>query len=250
MIELFSGQHLRATCLWPDRPRLIVRFDIWRASRNGFPEQSTGSVLEPYGCACLTIHTARNDWFLNPDLPELRRVLRGFCADFTSVTGFGFSMGGYAALLFAPDLNLGQAVLVSPQYSIRPELAPFENRYRHEAQQIEAHRHRFDTGHGRTLRGALLYDPLWGIDRQHQQLICSEFPALWPVPLWAGGHPAVKIIHDAGKWPNFLQEVAAETVRPGRFLRLHKAARESSEIYFQAMAERDQIREDARDFGT
>ncbi len=230
-IPVFSGDRLRATCAWPDRGRLVVRFDFWRADRSGFGIAPPGNSFGRSDCACLTIETAANDWFLNADLPALRRALGHFSARFDQATGFGFSMGGYGVLLLAPDLGLTQAILVSPQYSIRAEIAPFENRYPAEARLIDAHQDHLNLEYGRHLRGAVIHDPAIRADRLHKALICDAFPGLTPVPLSFGGHPALGAVHDAGRFHRILNEVLCEDVRPAAFLHSHRQARRVSRTY-------------------
>jgi len=233
---VFQGDHLRAACYFPNRSRLIVCFDHWRAEREGFPTQIAGAQgLEKYGCAVLNIHSRKNDWLLNAELPDLRRSLDQFCSRYNDVTAFGFSMGGYSALLLARNLHLDRAILISPQYSIQPHMVPFERRYLKEATAIRTDLDRFDLEYGQTLLGAVIYDPLWKEDRAHKKLICNDFPALTPVPFWAGGHPAIKMVYEERNWGYFLTEVANPDPDMTRFMKLHKPLRANSDRYFRAM---------------
>ena len=246
-VIVFDGAHLRATCYFPDRARLIVCFDHWRQERDGFPTRIAGAQgLEKFGCAVLNIHSHRNDWMLNAELPELRAALQDSCSTYTDVTAFGFSMGGYSALLLARNLHLARAILISPQYSIQPTIVPFERRYLKEATAIRTDLDRFDLEFGKTLRGAVIYDPLWKEDRAHKKLICRDFPALTPVPMWAGGHPAIKMIYEARRWGEFLAQVAQPDPDMTRFMKLHKTVRAKSDRYFRAMTNHLAVRSNQR----
>lgn len=230
--EIFSGNHLRAVCYWPDRPALTARFDHWRMQRDGFPMDRPGGNFETSGTACLTIESAQNDWFLNPDLPDLCAALRRFTARYAHVNAIGFSMGGYGALRLAQALHLTQAILISPQISIRPEIAPYENRYLKEAAQIDA---TADVLPDHPLGGALLYDPTIPQDLAHKSAICQKFTGITPIPCWYGGHPASQSLVEGRQFGGLLQELFRHPMRPGAILRLQKRARENSPRYVKAM---------------
>ena len=234
--RVFKGEGLRATCFFPRRKNLLVCFDHRRDNRNGFPNIVGGALdLKRFGTAILNIHTSANDWFLNADLPLLRRAARRFTRGFDTVTAHGFSMGGYAALLLAPDLRLTYATIISPQYSIQPSRVPFEKRYLEDATQIDPQFDQFDLEYAKTLKGALLYDPLWIKDRMHKKLICNDFPRLTPIPFWTGGHPAIKVINANDKWPSLMREVAKPRPQASEMMRLHKSLRAGFAHYKNSM---------------
>lgn len=230
-IEVFTGEALRAACFWPGRARLIVRFDHWRRDRDGFPMDVPRGKFAASGCACLTIESARNDWFLNRDLPALRLALEAFAKGYDRAGAIGFSMGGYGALLLARELRLAEVVLVSPQFSILPEKAPYEMRYRREAETVLAELDEVGSDRGATLRGAVVYDPGVAPDVQHTKRICAAYPGLVPVPMWFGGHPALGVVAKHGRYGKVLEALFSGEVRAAELLSLHKQARRKSETY-------------------
>ena len=242
--SLYQSDHLRVTCYDPDRPRLIVSFDHWRQDRDGFPPEKPSQYFAKNGLAYMTIYSARNDWFLTPDLAEMRQVLADFTRGFEHVTAIGYSMGGYGALLLARESRANQVVLVSPQSSIFPEHAPFETRYLSEAAGLDPAQDTLAKRPRRGLRGGLLFDPSDRIDRQHSNRITGLFPNIVPVPLAFGGHPAMQAIAGAKMYRLVQQELLRRRIRPAEFLRIHKQARRQSPYYQDRLgrylAERDQ----------
>ena len=183
------------------------------------------------GCACLTIESARNDWFLNRDLPALRAALAGFAEGYDRAGAIGFSMGGYGALLLARELRLADAILVSPQFSILPEKAPYETRYRREAEEVLAELDEIGGANGGNPKGAVIFDPSVAPDVQHTRRICAAYPGLVPVPMWFGGHPALGVVAKHGRYGKVLEALFSGDVRAAELLSLHKKARRKSGTY-------------------
>lgn len=229
--EVFKTNNVRVTCYDANLPRMIVSFDVWRKDRNGFPPPKPSGFYKQNGVAFLTIQSAHNDWYLSADLPELRNTLSRFTKQFDHITALGFSMGGYGALLLSRALHLNQVVLVSPQSSIFPARAPFEDRYLQEAACLDPALDTLAKNPRRGLRGVLLYDPSDMIDTQHTAIISGLYPNITATPLPFGGHPATQAITQANLFAKIQHELLRRPVRAREFIRLHKQARRHSPIY-------------------
>ena len=71
----------------------------------------------------------RNHWWHIEDLTECLEAAKSVVDTAKSRTGYGSSMGGYAAFRFSEPLNLDKVMAFVPQYSIDHALAPFESRW-------------------------------------------------------------------------------------------------------------------------
>ncbi|MCI0755230.1 tetratricopeptide repeat protein [Teichococcus vastitatis] len=149
--------------------------------------------------------------------PAIRARLSGV------VLGYGFSMGGYAALKHGRLLGMEAALAVSPQASIDP--ADMAEDPRHHA--------RFDPGrHGgmRVMPGdvapfvAQIVDPYEPMDRMQAARIavCCEIATL-PLPFL--GHSTVWHLADSAMLGRVLEHLRARDAGAlGRALRQHRAA--------------------------
>lgn len=234
---IFSGEHLRAA-LAPGDGRdnlLMVTFDFRRTNRKGFSEANFSSVFARHGHAQLSITSRRNDWFINADTSALEAVIARVAARFARVHAMGFSMGGYGAFRFARALQLQHVVAISPQATIARGVLPDDNRYAEEARDFDAALGDLSTRGYPELKGLILVDPFLRADFAHARLITRAFPGVQPLPLPFAGHPASRVIGDAGRiW--LLQRAATHGGDGGAIRAAHRAARRDSAHYWANLA--------------
>ncbi len=233
---VYQSDNLIVTCYNPDKPRLMVSYDRRRLDRPGFPPPNPSKYFRKNDLAFLTIYSAHNDWFLSPDLPDLRKRLSDFTRPYAHITGIGYSMGGYGVLLLARETRVKQVVLVSPQSSVIPAHVPFETRYLQEAAKLDPTLDTLAVNPRKGLRGCLLFDPTHRIDTQHANRITGLFPNIRRVPLPFGGHPAMQVISEVNMYHKVQQELLRQRIRPAEFLRIHKQARRQSPHYQAQLA--------------
>lgn len=203
----------------------------------GFVPPSCPRFAQRLGLDALVVQTARRDWFVSPRSTALAQALSRGTATHAEVTAIGFSMGGYAALLYSAACRARRVLAISPQYSIDPGVAPFDPG-RHEkfariGQPMPRPEERGDTGIG----GLLLYDPGIAADRAHAALIRAAFPGLVATALPHGGHPATGPIGEAGGIGRLAEMVIADRIDPQRVRQMHRAARRASAAYRLRLAE-------------
>lgn len=235
---LYSGEFLRAVG-WnlASARRVIVTFDYYRATRSGFPAVRRSSRFTSKGLGQVSISTAANDWFLNPDLKPLRAALRLASEPWPEVIGLGLSMGGYGALMLSRALKMSKVLLISPQLSILPRLAPFEARWRAEAARLDPRLDRPDLSIREGLRGVTLFDPAMRRDRDHAWAIAALAPGIRPMALRFSGHPAIQHIVNADCYADLQQIVMGGRIAPSRIRSLHRAAREASPLWQAQLGE-------------
>lgn len=117
------------------------------------------------GLSVLGIMASRRDWYRNEDTSHLIIRLRdaGLFKGFRRVVFIGASMGGFAALAYAPLVPGAIVLAFSPQTSLAPAVVPFEKRYKYAARKWDWETPTFrDAAEGiATLSEVyLVYDPL------------------------------------------------------------------------------------------
>ncbi|NUO77847.1 MAG: hypothetical protein HOQ32_17775 [Lysobacter sp.] len=179
MSELFGSEtaRLRANSLDCGRDCLVVSFTPWSELPNPMGLGWAEKLCESRGWPALHVVPASNDWYQSDGALEAVRRAAEIARGYARVVTYGSSMGGYAALNFAPMLGASLAFAVVPQYSIDRAKVPFETRWAAEAGRIRFAHDRVD-GIGRDLRAVLLYDPFVKADARHVDLIAEAGDAL------------------------------------------------------------------------
>ena len=180
---------------WPS-PVLLVAFDHWRPVQDhaepGFAEE----FAVANGIDVLSVRCATNAWWQYPEMPEALTVIAGFAADWDKIVTYGSSMGGYAALRYASALNAARAIAISPQYSIDPAKAPWEDRYDKEAGAIDFSRETAITP-GAGFAAVVVFDPINPCDARHVARIRQDI-ALDEVKFPISGHPSFEFLKQIG----------------------------------------------------
>ncbi|MEO0999190.1 MAG: hypothetical protein AAFW69_01090 [Pseudomonadota bacterium] len=152
----------------PAPERVVVAFPPF-----DYPWDGPGWGSESFtkrGIAHVSVFHRREDWHQHGEFVPAMEALRADLGPGTAITTYGFSMGGYGALLAAGPLAAERAVAVSPQASIDPGVVPFERRYHDQWAAMEGWYHA-PPGAAEGSRMIVLYDPLHRLDRTHEALL-------------------------------------------------------------------------------
>lgn len=174
---VFSGEHLRLEYNGPTlgelgqtkNPRVVVAFPPY-----DFPfetdEGGWGSAsFTKRDIAHVCVFHRAADWHQNDDFFHAMDACRAYLGSEIDVTSYGFSMGGYGALLGAKALDAERAVAVSPQSSIDPDIVRFERRYAKEWAAMGGWKHDLRLHvKGSRSRHIVLFDPLHKKDAKHE----------------------------------------------------------------------------------
>ena len=177
------------------------------------------------GINAIGIRPARNDWYqgssMNQVIETIRRATQGM-----RLVGYGGSMGAYAVINFADDLGLDSLVAIGPQFSIDPAKVPFETRWNKEAQEITFRHDKIERG-TRNRRGWILYDPHTS-DTRHADLILAHHD-FTPVQVYFADHHPLAVLQQTGLTEPLLLDLVHDRLDRGRFVRLLRHRRRSSE---------------------
>jgi hypothetical protein len=188
------------------------------------------------GYRSLVISSAANDWFVNTDTRALRQALADFVPQGAVVRAFGFSMGGYGALLFSAALRLQSVVLFAPQVSIRSEIVPFETRWRREAAVMDGDLDRLGAVVKRELRGVLLFDPRYlRAETLQARAVQAIVPGLQLAALPFSGHPPTAMLMAGKAYGGLMARGIAGQVTAAEIRALHRQHRETTPAYLDAV---------------
>lgn len=236
---VFEGRDLRATLFHADAEHLFVSLRQRIDTPGQFDAPNPARSFVDHGFAHLHLQSRVNDWFINAETPALAHALDTLTGRYADVCGIGFSMGGYGLMRFAAELRLGRVMLVSPQMSIHPEVVPWDRRYRDAARGFD--REMGDLARVATrpgFSGVVLFDPFRPLDRRHAVTLQRMFPGLALARLGCGGHPATRVIGQAGRFGALQRMLRDDRITAPAVTGLHRAQRRDAPIYWRHLAQR------------
>ena len=153
--------------------RAVVSFSTWLSTPLGDAPAATASgfgegAFVKRGADEILVIPRANHWYQTPEIGPALEAVRARLAGREGIA-YGASMGGYAAVAFAPRLGL-RCFALAAQFSIDRAVVPFERRWAAEAAAVT-----FDNDaiprDGDRCEGVLFHDPLVRLDRLQAELI-------------------------------------------------------------------------------
>lgn len=187
---------------------LIVSFDNLATIDEGWPRGPWAwRRLEPMGHAVLGVQSHAKDWFRQPTAPELLRGLeeRGFFRRFRRVVLTGASMGGFAALNFAPLIPEARVLAFSPQTTMNRVIAPFEARFPYSVKRSNWEGMPFLDAAAAVpyiRRAVVVYDPFVPEDRAHAARLQADHVQMLRIPFCT--HEAIRVVLKSGTFPTLI----------------------------------------------
>lgn len=201
---LIRGEHAN---LWFEGrgDALVVSFDNLATIDEGWPRGPWAwKRLEPLGHSVLGVQSHAKDWFRQPTAPALLRGLeeRGFFRRFRRVVLTGASMGGFAALNFAPLIPEARVLAFSPQTTMNRGIAPYEARFPYAVKRSNWEGMPFLDAAAAVpyiRRAVVVYDPFVPEDRAHAARLAGPNMQLLRVPF--ATHEAIRVVLKSGTFP-------------------------------------------------
>lgn len=191
---------------------LVVSFDNLATIDEGWPRAPWAwRRLQPMGHSVLGVQSHAKDWFRQPTAPALLRALeeRGFFRRFSRVILTGASMGGFAALNFAPLIPEARVLAFSPQSTMNKVIAPFEARFPFAVRKSNWEGAPFLDAVAAVpyiRRGVVVYDPFVPEDRAHAARLAAPNLQLLRVPFCT--HEAIRVVLKSGAFPALVAALA------------------------------------------
>lgn len=242
---LFSSNRLRAELHVSSLSKVVITFPPRQPRLKGFLSGEHAFFLKKRGLSQIAISTSQNDWYLNPDLPALIATIQPAANRFETVICFGFSMGGYAAMLFSGAVNANRVIAVSPQFSPDPIKTPFEYRWMADRKKIDVHHDDLGTRANHNADGIILVDRFHKYDRMHAVLIKQAIPSWRVVNFAMGGHAATNALRTAKMIGNLDDVLLGDSVSVPQLIKMHKSSRRKSYTYWMRLAQHAAMRRPA-----
>ncbi|WP_431298728.1 alpha/beta hydrolase [Tabrizicola sp. BL-A-41-H6] len=237
----FAGDLLVATLFAPatdTRRRLIVTFGHRAPNPGHLPPAEPVKRFLRAGWAHLHIQSRWNDWYVNPETEALCTALNPLTARFRHVSAIGFSMGAYAALRLSAALNLTEVIAVSPQYSIHPDVVPFDRRFHADSAGFDPALGDLARHARRNLGGVLIHDPFRPLDARNAAMIAAVLPRMHLCSYGFGGHPATAVIRETVKFGAVQDLILAGKASRAHIAALHRDNRAQSPSWWRGLADR------------
>jgi pimeloyl-ACP methyl ester carboxylesterase len=203
------------------------------------------SFLRKHGINAVHVLVSRSHWYQTPEMESALAFIRHIAKDYRRVVTYGSSMGGYAAIKFAPQVSANTAIAISPQYSIDPEKAPFEKRFlkyfRREAWTNDT----FVRDAHQGISSYVFYDP-FDDDGIHFNLLDQHVAGIIPVKVPFGGHPAGMQLTELRILQPAVLDIIVGDFDVGAFSVLRARARKSSEKFMKRLHGLAQMRSRSR----
>jgi hypothetical protein len=198
---------------------LIVTFDNLATIDEGWPRGPwLYRRLEPMGHSILGVQSHAKDWFRQPTAPTLLRGLeeRGFFRRFRRIILTGASMGGFAALNFAPLIPEARVLAFSAQSTMNKVIAPFEARFPFAVRKSNWEGMPFLDAAAAVpyiRKVVLLYDPYSPEDSAHAARMAGPNVQLLRAPHCT--HEAIRVVLKSGAFAGLIDElVQSDSVGP------------------------------------
>jgi pimeloyl-ACP methyl ester carboxylesterase len=205
--------------LWfePGSDVLIISFDNLATIDEGWPRGPwMYRRLVPLGYSILGVQSHAKDWFRNGSAPQMLRDLtaQGFFDGFSRIVMMGASMGGFAALNFAPLVPRARVIALSAQSTMNKDIAPYEARFPFAVRKSNWDAPAFLDA-AKSVPAipavALLFDPMCPEDRQHAARMAG--PNVQALRLPHATHEAVRVVIKSGALTVLLdQMITGDTV--------------------------------------
>ncbi len=199
---------------------LIITFDNLATIDEGWPRGPwLARRLEPLGHSILGVQSHAKDWFRQPTAPQLLSMLeaRGFFRRFRRIIMTGASMGGFAALNFAPLIPEARVLAFSPQSTMNKVITPFEARFPFAVRKSNWEGMPFLDAAAAVpyiRKVVLVYDPFVPEDRAHAARMAGPNVQLLRVPHCT--HEAIRVVLKSGALSVLIADlVNGDQIGPG-----------------------------------
>lgn len=193
---------------------LIISFDNLATIDEGWPRGPWAyRRLAPIGAAVLGVQSHGKDWFRCTGAPDMLRTLAAqhFFDGFANIVMIGASMGGFAALNFAPLVPRARVIALSAQTSMSKHIAPFEARFPFAVRKSNWEAQPFLDAAAAIAyipAVALLYDPFTPEDRAHAARMAA--PHVQAIRLNHATHEAIRVVMKAGAFQGLVQDMLSQ----------------------------------------
>ncbi len=197
---------------------LYVTFDNLATLDDPYPRQPwMHARIRDLGYSILGVQSFRKDWYRQATAPAMIVALTkaGFFERFETVVMVGASMGGFAALNFAPLVPGARVLAFSPQSTMSKAIVPFERRFGFSVDRSNWTDMPFLDAAAAIpylTHAMIIYDPFVPEDRAHAARLAA--PNVTMVKTDHASHQAIRLVVKCDALSQLLRDYA-ETGRVG-----------------------------------
>lgn len=211
--------------------RLLVTFDSLSQFNHGRLAVSGDKIALHCEADHLHVGTTETTWFQTPEITDVVQAAKEVCSRYDEVILYGHSMGGYAALLLSGLLGATNVVAFVPQFSINPDIVPFDTRFKGFADKTEFVFDDMNATISQTAPKYVVFDPHFNQDRGHYDMMAHHLRMV-PVRFPFAGHYPGQVLHEAGLLREVVADLLLQRTDAGHRRRKLRDARRRSHRYF------------------
>ncbi|ENV32212.1 hypothetical protein L289_4066 [Acinetobacter gerneri DSM 14967 = CIP 107464 = MTCC 9824] len=225
---IFEDEQIRAIYLQGSSETLVLSFGdlITRAKGTSINAEKS---LSKYDFNVIGIMPKQKSWYPESSMLALFEVLKPYLEQYSSIVGYGGSMGGYAVVKYAKLLKMTRAVAFVPQYSIDPE--DVEDRRYSDFYDVELNRdmHIKSEDISSECEYIIVYDPYFENDRENYLKIKPLIPHLHTLNLPYSGHDAISVLASSALLNDFIRHPFDQTY----FYKQMREVKKNNKFYYR-----------------
>lgn len=170
---IYTSQNLRLEYNGPELnsiSNVVIAFPPLDYPMNSNATGWGKNSFEKRNIAVVCVFHAAPHWYQYNDFFSAMSACKDFFPTGINICTYGYSMGGYGAFLSAQALDAYRAIAISPQYSIDPNIAPFERRFNGEWTQFQKYYHNINQHMDNHRQYFVLIDPFHKLDSKQEAL--------------------------------------------------------------------------------
>ena len=225
-LKLVFNSHGRDDC--------FVTFTSWgKGHVNGFGQQ----FLDPRKVSGLYFISKWDHWWHTAGMAEAIAIGKAAleAVGFKRIIVYGASMGGYGAALHAVDFRAALGILIAPQFEIRPDLPPNEQRWMREAQKIAFSNRTISSELSRRVPFYVIFDPC-SRDLAHVELF-EQVTDVTRVPVPFGDHTPGVMLAQVGMLKDLVFDIINGRFDYNLFLKTLRQNRRKSAVFWGTLAD-------------
>lgn len=223
--------------------KLVISFSARNSSLKKLrtpAEQMTGpgqSFFESRSLPCLMFCARWNHWWQSDEMDQAIAIIKqlGILDRYAEIITYGMSMGGYGALMYSQKLGASRVLAVAPQYSIDSNKVKEETRWYEDRKTLRFKYDDMEIGLIKTGDVAVVYDPLFDLDRIHAEKVRSHRP-ITALRTPFGTHTVGRLLDDMGIFSSLIETFLKQGVDRSAFRTRVRNHRRLSPVYLTNQA--------------
>ena len=227
----------------PKASVLVITFNVMHSNDVDGPGAGEDFLFDE-GFDVVSVKPRSNLWFQDLSQHDLAAAIAPL--GYEEVLTYGSSMGGYAAAYFAGAVGAVRAVLFSPQFSIHPDVSPWDLRWKDYWSLPFSHAP-IARAEDADTRYVILYDP-WTPDGRHAELISAAVGEanVTHVRVPFSGHETVATLREAGVLSKLVLAYLRDPSQAPAYVSALRRGRKATwsqayHLYFRALSQRRRV---------